>query len=60
MATLRDVDFSGHRLWRSKGALLIPNSALADQADTGVTEIEGSAEARALWEEAVRRAQQCD
>ena len=56
MATLRDVDFSGASALALQGALLIPNSALADQADTGVTEIEGSAEARALWEEAVRRA----
>lgn len=50
--------FLGASALALQGALLIPNSALADQADTGVTEIEGSAEARALWEEAVRRAQQ--
>lgn len=47
--------FLGASALALQGALLIPNSALADQADTGVTEIEGSAEARALWEEAVRR-----
>lgn len=45
--------FLGASALAFQGALLIPNSALADQADTGVTEIEGSAEARALWEEAV-------
>ncbi len=49
--------FIGVSLATLQGALLVPDSAIASQEIPDVREIEGSAEARALWADAVRRAE---
>ena len=51
-------DFLGASVLAFQGVLLMPDAAHADQANASVLELDGSIEAREMWAEAVKRADQ--
>ena len=50
--------FLGASVLAFQGVLLMPDAAHADQANASVLELDGSIEAREMWAEAVKRADQ--